>query len=215
MFDTTPQERLALFVIAILIAGGAIGRYAVGQADAREALQFTLDAADTLNAGSTLRKRVEAEVSANRIRETPLAEGERLDPNTAPAEQLDRLPGIGPAIAERIVERRREVGRFRSLEDLRTVPGVGPAALDRIAPYVTLGRGPVGASPSTGAQIDLNRAEAAELDELPGIGPSIAERIVTYREEHGRFREWQDLENVSGIGPRLRERLQSVARLGS
>jgi competence protein ComEA len=60
-----------------------------------------------------------------------------------------------------------------------------------------------------GEKIAVNRAGAAELEQLPGIGPTIAARIVEYRAAHGPFRTAADLEKVSGIGPRLRERLES------
>ena len=55
------------------------------------------------------------------------------------------------------------------------------------------------ASP-TGGKIDLNRATAAELDALPGVGPSTAEKIVADREANGPFRTVEDLKRVSGIG---------------
>lgn len=218
MVDITPQERLALIVIAVLITGGTLARHAVVMAEAEDAIQFSTDAADTLSAhsGRRLRERVAGEVAEAKIRSQPLAKNERIDPNTAPAEQLDRLPGIGPAIADRIVEHRQRSGRFRSVEDLSTVSGIGPAALARIAPHLTLGRSSAvgGGRASAERRVDINRADASELEALPGIGPSIAQRIVEYRTANGKFRDWEDIENVAGVGPRLRERLQSAARLG-
>lgn len=50
-----------------------------------------------------------------------------LDINLATAEELDRLPGIGPVLAQRIVDWRSEKGRFRSIEQLKDVAGVGAA----------------------------------------------------------------------------------------
>ncbi|MCC5790467.1 MAG: helix-hairpin-helix domain-containing protein [Opitutales bacterium] len=58
----------------------------------------------------------------------PLAEGETLDPNDASVDELQRLPGIGPALAGRIVEARP----YESPEDLLKVSGIGPATLARI-----------------------------------------------------------------------------------
>ena len=63
--------------------------------------------------------------------------------------------------------------------------------------------GGVGGAPRSGpgAPVDLNAADAAALDALPGIGPVLAERIVAHREEVGPFGSVDDLESVSGIGP--------------
>ncbi len=58
----------------------------------------------------------------------------RIDLNRAGAAELQMLPGIGPALAERIVADRTANGPFSSIEDLSRVPGVGPATVRRIAP---------------------------------------------------------------------------------
>lgn len=49
--------------------------------------------------------------------------------------------------------------------------------------------------------IDINRADAAALESLPGIGPKIAQEIIRCREERGRFANVEDLLSVKGIGP--------------
>lgn len=79
------------------------------------------------------------EVAEEERRGTPLGAGERLDPNLASEVELDRLPGVGPALARRIIEYREGVGRFRSPEDLLEVSGIGPATLARISPLITIG----------------------------------------------------------------------------
>jgi len=52
----------------------------------------------------------------------------------------------------------------------------------------------------TSALLDLNTATIEELDRLPGVGPVIAQRIVAWRTEHGRFRTIDQLKDVSGVG---------------
>jgi competence protein ComEA len=59
--------------------------------------------------------------------------------NRATVEELERLPGIGPAKARAIVRWRAEHGRFRKLEDVLGVPGIGPATLERLRPLVVVG----------------------------------------------------------------------------
>ena len=66
-----------------------------------------------------------------------------------------------------------------------------------------------------GSPIDLDRAQAADLELLPGIGPQLAARIVEHRERHGPFRSLDALMEVRGIGPRTIERLRPVLRVGA
>lgn len=215
MLHTTPQERLALGVVALLVAAGA----GVRLATERPAPEWRSGgvAADTPPDGppAALEARVDEELRREEVRRTPLEPGETIDLNRASAEEIERLPRVGPSLAARIVERREETGPFRTLADLDALPGVGPAMLAALAPHLDLPAGAAGGAGAVGGEpvVDLNRATAAELEALPGVGPALATRIVAWREERGPFRSLEALEEVPGIGPSLRARLAPRLRV--
>ena len=66
-----------------------------------------------------------------------LAPGEKVDINTAPASELEKLAGIGAALAGRIVEYRQQHGAFSSPEDIMNVPGIGQAKFDAVKGSIT------------------------------------------------------------------------------
>jgi competence protein ComEA len=61
-------------------------------------------------------------------------------------------------------------------------------------------------------EVDINEADWAELTVLPGVGESLAKRIVASRQEDGPFRDLDDLQRVRGIGPRTFERIEPYLR---
>ena len=66
-----------------------------------------------------------------------------------------------------------------------------------------------GGAGASGGRVDLNSATAAQLEELPGVGPVLAQRIIAWRTEHGRFASVDELGEVSGIGEKIFAELQS------
>ncbi len=66
-------------------------------------------------------------------------DGARIDLNTAPAEELAELPGIGEVLAERIVAYRTEHGPFAAAEDVQAVDGIGPGRFAGMEDLVTAG----------------------------------------------------------------------------
>lgn len=64
----------------------------------------------------------------------------RVNINTASAEELDALPGIGPTAAQAIVDYRLKNGNFAAIQDIKNVPGIGPATYEKIKDYITVGR---------------------------------------------------------------------------
>jgi competence protein ComEA len=68
---------------------------------------------------------------------------------------------------------------------------------------------PTGSS-TAGGKLSLNSATAAELEQLPGVGPVLAQRIVQWRGDHGPFRSVDDLNEVSGVGDSLMDQLRPL-----
>ncbi|TDD31251.1 ComEA family DNA-binding protein [Actinomadura sp. KC06] len=68
-------------------------------------------------------------------------------------------------------------------------------------------------SAAPGTPLDLNAATAEQLDDLPGVGPVLAQRIVDYRTQHGGFRSIEQLQEVSGIGARRFADLKPMVRV--
>lgn len=68
----------------------------------------------------------------------PAVQGGRVNINTATAKELELLPRIGPALAQRIIEDRTRNGAYKTIEDLNRVKGIGPKTLERLRPLVIL-----------------------------------------------------------------------------
>jgi len=81
--------------------------------------------------------------------------------------------------------------------------------------------GSAGSPPGAGAAsakgpdglLDLNRATMSDLDELPRVGPVTAQKILDYRQQHGRFDSTEQLKEIAGIGDRTFEQLAPLVRV--
>lgn len=71
-------------------------------------------------------------------RRTSSTSGVTVNINTAGLDELDLLPGVGPVTAQKIIDYRRQIGRFTSVDQLLDVKGIGPKKLEQMRPYVTL-----------------------------------------------------------------------------
>lgn len=83
-----------------------------------------------------------------------------------------------------------------------------PAAPGPAARGATAAEGASGGGPAS-ALVNLNTAEISALDGLPGVGPVLAQRIVDWRTEHGRFTTVDELGEVSGIGEKLLSQIRA------
>jgi competence protein ComEA len=66
--------------------------------------------------------------------------------NAATSEELQQVPGIGPATAEKILQMRKSYGAFKSVDDLLAIRGLGPKRLEKMRKYLTVGKPPAAKS---------------------------------------------------------------------
>jgi len=64
------------------------------------------------------------------------ADRKKINVNTASLEELDSLPGIGPKLAQRVIEDRSMFGRYETVDDLERVKGIGSETVERLRPFV-------------------------------------------------------------------------------
>ena len=125
-------------------------------------------------------------------------------------------PGVYEMPADsRVVDAIRIAGGANAIADLNAINLANrlndaqqvyvPAVGEKVPPSSSgLSAGGVGTGSATNSveyPININTADVALLDELPGVGPSTAQAIVTYRDQNGPFASVSGLEDVPGIGP--------------
>jgi competence protein ComEA len=219
------ERRVLMRSLVLLLVAGLVRVAADRRRPPAEVLGHLPDRAAELDAAAAAL----AEEQARRTR--PLAEGERLDPNRASAAELDRLPGVGPALAGRIVAEREAGGDFATVAGLTRVSGVGPATLEKLRHHLEIrgrvpGRPLTRAGPGRGAgrpaaaagvpeRVDVNRADSLALLEVPGIGPALAGRILLRRRERGPMARLEELLEIRGIGEKTLARMRERLSVGS
>ncbi len=196
------ENKNAAFMLLGLAAMGLVARLVVGGGPNPGAVLYSAPTRDTVVRDSL------AAQAARLAR--PLADGERIDLDQAPAVELTRLPRIGPGLATRIVADREANGPFGSIEEVDRVPGIGSAVLQSIAPHAKFSGRRRSGNRSAVSRIRINYATAEQLATLPGIGMVRAEAIIEDRSTRGRYRDVDDLKRVHGIGAATVERLRPL-----
>ena len=215
----TPDERRALVFLAVVAAAGAAFR-ATRPADATALGEAAV--APELPGGDVVRQAAQSRRAEAMAR--PLSQGERVDVDRAPADELQRLPRVGPALARRIVEERDAHGPYGSLAALGRVTGVGPRVMRDLESHVTFG-GVVPAAtapsvvvlPGTGsaaALLTTRPAARGSADQLVWVGSSAGRSPAPAAEARSCARPPDlnhatvaDLLCLPGIGQVLAERI--------
>ena len=142
----TKEERLVFLTVSVCLLGGGLFHLALSVLDLPDALDPLADTESWPDGEPTARPGRESTVAAPvggagaRERNStgahqPGRDG-MLELNGATQAELEELPGIGPALARRILEHRARVGEFKTVEDLLDVSGIGDKTLSRFRAYV-------------------------------------------------------------------------------
>lgn len=160
----------------------------------------------------------------------------KINLNRAGASELTKLPRVGKATAQKIIDYRNEFGGFAKIEDIMHIRGIGPKTFEKMKDNLTVGSiaglkikkytsskkyaGKGGASGSTGkratrtytGKVNINTATASQLSALPGIGKTTAQRIIDYR-SGAKFKKTSDIVNVKRIGKRLYDKIKNYIKV--
>ena len=124
-----------------------------------------------------------------------------IDLNTATADDLMQIDGIGEKTAKKIIQYRTEIGKYTFIEQLLDVEGVGEKRLESWKAYLFVESvDATTTTAATSALIDLNTATVEDLMKIDGIGEKTAQKIIAYRESIGGFTSLEQLMNVDGVG---------------
>lgn len=167
-----------------------------------------------------------------------LAETLKIDINHVDEKTLldSKLPGVGPSTARDIIAYREAVGCFRDIDEIRNVKrlasdskfnaikdlirvdlkgcefrdGGEPGAAARPASKKSGRAARTGAQAGGDGPVNINKASVKELDALPGIGKTTAQRIVDYRNDYGSFGSIEDLLQVPGFKESTFEKIKDL-----
>ncbi|MCU0446970.1 MAG: helix-hairpin-helix domain-containing protein [Microscillaceae bacterium] len=142
-----------------------------------------------------------------------------FDPNTITVSDWQKL-GLSKNLAERIEKYRAKGGKFRYKSDLKKVYGFAEALYQQLQGYIQLPEKPQNLEQNKNNQskpqpvyFDLNVADTTQLKKVRGIGTTLAQRIVGYRDKLGGFVSLDQLNEVYNLSPDAAEELKKYSHL--
>ncbi|PRX23223.1 competence ComEA-like helix-hairpin-helix protein [Orenia metallireducens] len=114
-----------------------------------------------------------------------------LDINQATKEELERLTGVGPLYAEKIIKYRTDNNGFKTINEIKKIKGIGRRKYNLIKEEITVNY----------RKLDINAISLEALQKLEGIGKVCARRVIDYRTENEKFKNIKEIRKVKGIGP--------------
>jgi competence protein ComEA len=143
-----------------------------------------------------------------------------FDPNTLDSVGWLKL-GLREKTVRTLMRFRARGGRFRSPGDIDRIYGLSPADAARIRPYVSIAQTPA-PPPLTEKKmynpvqlsVDINTADSALFESLPGIGPRLAARIISFREKLGGFCRLEQVAETYGLPDSVFRKIRPQLRIG-
>jgi DNA uptake protein ComE-like DNA-binding protein len=127
---------------------------------------------------------------------------QRVRINQADSSQWESLPGIGPKLAARIILFRTKLGGFYSKEQVAETYGLPDSTFQKIRPYLEEDDlVPI-------ATLDFNHSSQEELQRHPYISYQLARLIIAYRNQHGPFKQKEEIKKLALMTPELFARLK-------
>lgn len=131
-----------------------------------------------------------------------------LDINTADTSLLIALPGIGSKLANRIILFRDKLGGFHSIEQIKEIYGLPDSTFQKIKPFMQCNPGGI-------QQININTIDVIALKSHPYIKWNIANAIINYRQQHGNYKEVDDLLKIDIISSDVLQKMMPYIRVHS
>lgn len=212
------RQRRGILLLAALLVAVVVGRVIWKKLSEPEAIDFDTPKPYVAETDSSFfdksakKKRIFPKQSPGKQMPGPGS----IDLNKTEASNLEKIPGIGPTFSKRIVRYRDAIGGFDSVAQLQKVYGLPPETYEKIKSVFILSpksqeaqsSGEIVVEDTIQPQaeegirlqvIDLNQADSAALDQLPGIGAVLSARIVKFRGRLGYFASKEMLELVYGF----------------
>lgn len=133
----TQQERMLAGILAFGLIIGYIVKYFKGEitTESSKIVKTGVDSS-IVKFYSQLNEKIDVPVISNLSDTNSIG---LININTAQETRLKSLPGIGPQLAKRIINKRKEIGRFNTIEELTQVKGIGKKMLEKLQPHISTG----------------------------------------------------------------------------
>ncbi len=191
------QQIILLVLVGVILFGGG---FRLAQVKERSAVQPALETTEQSRV-KTINVHVTGAVTKPGVYE--------LEADDRIIDAVNKAVPLGDAdlhslkLAAKIIDGQDIYVPFKADQDVMAADGSQPTG--NPGAYRS---GGLPAGPAAGSLVNINTADAAQLDTLPGIGSSLAQRIIQYRETNGPFNSIEDLKDVSGIGDKNFENLK-------